>query len=344
MSRRRPKHQVERYPIERSPLALNPTQRQLATLVGMKRDALRGLATHRDTWIVRRDEIINGKARKLAYPRGRLRRVHEILKYHLQKIEQPDYLFSPRKGRSQRDNAARHSSQVQYLTLDIKQFYPSTTSRHIRTWLQNDLGTREDTAGLLVKLVTVDGIASFGSPLTPLLATLVHRRLFDDIAALCRHRGLKLSLWVDDLTISGLFVPGTLLANIREIVRANRLKSHKLTYRHGNRPVLITGIGVVGSHLIAPRSLHERIHQLYLELAACETLDEFDDVTNKLLSACGTLRYIVGPKSPAGQRASNRMNTLRQRRQKKRRMEGAQIVLLPEKTETLTDDADLPWD
>lgn len=342
MPRRRCTNQVERYPIERSPLALNPTQRQLAALVGMKRDALRGLATHRDDWVVRRDEIINGKARKLAYPRGRLRRVHEVLKFHLKKIEQPDYLFSPRKGRSQRDNAAWHLNRVQYLTLDIQQFYPSTTARHVRTWLQEDLGMRYDTAGLLTKLATVDGIASFGSPLTPVLATLVHRRMFDEIAEHCRRRGLNVSLWVDDLTISGHFVPGSLLAKIREIIRASGLKSHKLSYRQGNRPVFVTGIGIVGSHLVAPRALHERIHQLYLELARCETIDEFDDVTNRLLSAWGSLRYIVGPKSHAGQRASSRMNTIRQRRQKWRQREATQTAQ-PEDSAVTTDDADVPW-
>ena len=233
MRKLRRRNQVERYSIERSPFALNPTQRRLAELVGMKRDALRGLATHRDSWIVRRSAIINGKARKLAYPRGRLRRVHEILKYHFKKVEQPEYLFSPRVGRSQRDNAVQHLSQSQYLTLDVKQFYPSTTSRHVRDWLQSELGMRGDTAGLLTKLITVDGIASFGSPLTPVLATLVHRNMFNDIADLCRRRGLKLSFWVDDLTISGRFVPGSLLDQIREIIRANGLKSHKLSIRPG---------------------------------------------------------------------------------------------------------------
>ena len=343
MPRRSRKQHFERYPIQRSPLAQNPTQRQLAALVGMKRDELRALATHSETWIIRREEIINGKARKLAYPRGRLRVVHEILKFHLKKIEQPDYLLSPRQGRSQRDNAIRHLGQIQYLTLDVKQFYPSTTSRHIRNWLQDDLGMREDTAGLIVKLVTVDGIASFGSPLTPVLSTLVHRNMFDSIAELCRRRGLKMSLWVDDLTISGRFVPGALLIRIREIIRTNKLRSHKLSYRQGNRPVFITGIGIVGSHLVAPRSLHDRIHRLYRELAECETLGQFDDVTNRLLSAFGTLRHIVGPKSAAGQRASNRMNALRQRRQKWRREEEEQTVLPPANSNKATDASDLPW-
>jgi hypothetical protein len=73
----------ERYEVSHSPLAQKPTQRKLAELVGMKRDELRGLVTHRETYTVRRDEVINGKLRHLAYPKGKLRRVHERLAFHL---------------------------------------------------------------------------------------------------------------------------------------------------------------------------------------------------------------------------------------------------------------------
>lgn len=343
MPRRKTKCQIERYPIERSPLALNPTQRQLAELVGIKRDSLRRLATYRDSWIVRREEVINGKVRKLAYPRGELRRVHEKLKFHLNKVTQPDYLFSPRKGRSQRDNAELHAGRVQYLTLDIKQFYPSTTDRHIRNWLKNDLRMRDDTAGLLTKLVTVDGVVSFGSPLTPVLATLVHRKMFDEIELLCRRRGLAISLWVDDLTISGLFVPGSVLALIRSIIRKNGLKSHKLLYKQGNRAVFVTGVGIVGSHLVASNAMNLRIRDLYFELSRCETFDEFDDLTNKLLSAWGSVRYIVGPKSPAGQRVSSRMNTLRLRRQMRREKEASHSVVALNDEVSTSEYATVPW-
>ena len=260
------KHRAERYELDRSPLAQNPTQRDLANLLGMKRDEIRGLATHRDSWIVRRDEVINGKLRHLAYPRGKLRSIHELFKFHLIKVKQPDYLYSPRKGRSQRDNAARHLGQRQFLAFDLKQFYPSTTEKHIYRWAREKLGMYEDVAGLFTRLVTVDGIASFGSPVTPVLATLVHRTMFDAIAQICKRRGLRISLWVDDFTISGQFVPGEVVREIREIVRTNGLRSHKLRYRTGNRPVSVTGVNIDGDTLKASRSLHDRIRQDYAAL------------------------------------------------------------------------------
>jgi len=311
----RSKH-VERYEIARSPLAQRPTQRDVAELVGETRDNLRRLVNYKDTFIVRRQAETgkNRKLRDLAYPVGRLRRIHERLKFHLNKVKQPGYLFSPRKKRGQRDNAAHHLAQDQYLTLDLKQFYPSTSDQMIKRWFRDQLVMHEDVAGLLMHLTTVDGKVSFGSPLTPVLCSLVHREMFDQIAAICDARGLRYSVWVDDLTISGRFVPREVLLQIRQIVRDFGLKSHDIKYRSGNRPVFITGIGVVGPDLVAPNALHLRIRDYWAEYHDALTDDEKDAMCQRLLSNLGTLRYIVGARSVAGQRAADQMNSLRQER------------------------------
>ncbi|MCP8882815.1 reverse transcriptase family protein [Devosia sp. XJ19-1] len=276
---------------------------------------------YKENFIVRREVKTGkkGKIRQLAYPESRLRGVHERLKFHLNKIKQPSYLFSPRKNRSQRDNAAHHLGQRQFLTLDLKQFYPSTTDRMVKRWFVEELNMYEDVAGLLTHLVTVDGKVSFGSPLTPVLCSLVHRGMFDEIASLCDTQGLMYSVWVDDLTISGQFVPGSLLTSVREIVRRHGLKSHDVKYRLGNRPVFITGVGVVGSNLVAPNSLHLRIREHWEQYHRAVSRDEKDAMSLRLLSLLGTLRYVAGPSSTSGKKAADQMNSLRQERNLRQR-------------------------
>lgn len=320
MRKRPSRRRYERYELARSPLAQRPTQRELAQLLGYTRDDLRRLANYREQFIVRRQETVGKKVRDSAYPVSWLRGVHEKLKYHLNKVKQRDYVFSPRKGRGQRDNALFHLDQEQYLTLDLKQFYPSTTSSMTRTFFVRDCRMYEDVAGLLTTLVTIDGKVSFGSPLTPVLCTLIHRNMFDRIADLCAERGLRYSTWVDDLTISGRFVPGRLLNDIRNIVREHGLRTHKIEYRAGNRPVFITGIGVVGRHLVAPNTLHLRIRDHWENFHSAVTLDEAEYAAQRLLSSLGTLRQIVGSKSLAGMRAADSMNVVRQKIQKRRRL------------------------
>lgn len=316
------RYSIERYELRQSPLAQRPTQRDLASLVGETRDDLRRLVNYKEQFILRRQTETgkNRKLRDLAYPVGRLRTLHERLKFHLNKVKQPSYLFSPRKKRGQRDNAAHHLNQEQYLTLDLKQFYPSTSAAMVKRWFRDHMGMYEDVAGLLMHLTTVDGKISFGSPLTPVLCSLIHRPMFDQIARICDARGLRYTVWVDDLTISGRFVPREVLRQIRQIVQDAGLKSHDIKYRNGNRPVFITGIGVVGAHLVAPNSLHRRISEYWNGYHEALTDDEKDAMCQRLLSSLGTLRHIAGATSEAGQKAADQMNSLRQQRDSRHRI------------------------
>ena len=333
----------EKYDLERSPFAQQPTQREVADLLGETKGNLIRLANYKDQFIVRRRENIGGKDRDLAYPVSRLRGVHERLKFHLNKVRQPSYLFSPRKKRSQRDNAALHLDQDQYLTLDVKQFYPSTTEAMVYRWFVDELGLYEDVAGLLTRLSTIDGKASFGSPLTPVLCTLVHRPTFAGISEICGARGLRHSVWVDDLTISGKFVPGQVVTSIREVIRERGLRSHKVRYRTGNRPVMITGIGVVGRHLVAPNSLNLRIKQYWQDLNDAQTPEERVSCAQRLLSQLGTVRHIVGTNSAVGQRASDHMNMLKQKRDKWLREASQEALKLRFEGSACADAEDIPF-
>ena len=227
--------------------------------------------------------------------------------------------MSPRKGRSQRDNAAAHLDAVQYLTLDIQQFYPSTTRSMIRRSLIDQFGMSGDVAGLIAHIATAEDRACFGSPLTPVLVTLVHRPMFNEIADLCAEYGLAYSVWVDDLTISGHEIPGTFVLRLRALIAVRGLRSHKLCYRMGNRAVFITGIGVVGSELIVPNRIELRSQELWQDFQDARRQGENDDIdtaATRLLGHLGGIRHVVGPASKRGQKLANEMNSIRQKRTK----------------------------
>lgn len=205
MRRKRVRH--ERFAFEASPWVQGLNQSELAGLLGTTKGRLETVIGQKDKYTRRNSVRIGSKDRQLALPVGKLRTIHERLKSHFNKIKQPCYLFSPRKGRAQRDNAEHHADQNQFLTLDIRQFYPSTTQEHIFRWAYHVARLKRDVAGMIAKLVAIDGKMPFGSPVSPVLTTLVHRVMFDEIFALCEGLGLKMTLWVDDLVISGKFVP-----------------------------------------------------------------------------------------------------------------------------------------
>lgn len=356
MSRHRTRKIGERYDLLRSPFAQNPTQRDVASLVREKLSDLRTLATPRfkEQFLVRREIETRGKQRVwasvrdgrriklsceepgkrrgLVYPEGRLRAVHERFRYHLSKIIQPSYLMSPRKGRAQRDNAIEHLNKAQYLTLDLRQFYPSTTRAMIRNSLMQQFKMAADVAGLIAHLATADEQACFGSPLTPVLASLVHRQMFDQIADLCAADDLSYSVWVDDLTISGEKITGQLKASIREVVASAGLRSHKLRMLTGNKPVFITGVGVVGSNLIVPKHTELRSMELWQALKDAQVIDEVESSSSRLLSHLGGIRAVVGANSVRGQKVANEMNSIRQKRDKSRRLSAAREIIAPKET------------
>ncbi len=280
----------------------------------MTKDQLEAIVRDKEQFTSRRTLEINGKLRNLAIPTGRLRSVHERLKFQLNKIKQPYYLCSPRKGVGQRDNAERHIEGAQLIKIDIRQFYPRTMQEDIWRWAHYTMGIRDDVAGLLAKLVAIDGRMPFGSPVSPVLTTLVHRPMFDRIYEVCGVRALAMSLWVDDLTLSGVEITGETITEVRQVIRDGGFQTHKIEHLTTARPIDITGVPIAAGRVLAPLALHRRIQDGFTALRAAVTDTDRASIIDKLLSALGTYRYHLGASTPEGRRAADRMHALKQRR------------------------------
>ena len=155
--------------------------------------------------------------------------------------------------------------------------------------------------------------------------SLVHRKMFDEISDLCAARHLRHSVWVDDVTISGRFVPSDVLISVRDVVRRHGLKTHKIKYRSSNKPVFITGIGVVGENLIAPRKINGEIKELYRAHHEAQTSHEKEDCSQALLSRLGTVRHIVGRASLRGRKAADQINAIKQEMSEFRKLKRAAL-------------------
>lgn len=316
----RKKKQRELYPAERSPFSQKLTQRSLADLLGTSVSDLHREVHYKEPAIIRRSQVIGrgkrAKQRDLVYPAksSSLYGVHEQLAAWLNRIEQPDYIFSPRVGRTTRTNADYHSGQKAFLQIDIKKFYPSTTKEMIRSGLIDQFGMYRDVANLISDLVTIDDKASFGSPVTPVLMTIVYRKMFDRIYECCRARGLRMSVWVDDITISGKFITAELLDEIREVVREYGHKTHKIRIRNAHEGVCITGIWLYGKALKPDYGYDQRLREALDSLSEAETDSEWEQASRRVLSAAGSIRHIVGPTSERGQQLSNLAEGIRRER------------------------------
>lgn len=260
------KSRIERYSLVQSPFYRMGRAVDLAALLQLSPKKFTTLIVQRQALYNCREECINGKVRSLAIPIWEMRRVHERIKVLLERIELPHYLYSPRRGKAPADNAALHQNARLIVKLDIKQFYPSTTDEHVFQFFHHRLKMAEDVAGRLTKICTIKGKVPFGSPLSPILCALVHDDIFAKANALCELRGDKLSLWVDDLTISGDEVRKGLIRDIKRLIGSKRLNAHKTQRLQARKGAVITGIFMSSKGPVPANKSHIKMRDQLIEL------------------------------------------------------------------------------
>lgn len=307
MSKRQPQKKHERYSLEASPFYRIGRADDLARVLGITKKELRSIIVRRVALYSFRDVEIGGKARSLAVPIWEMREVHERVKVLLNRIQLPNYIYSPRKGKSSVDNAVSHVGSNAFVKLDIKQFYPSTTDEHVFQFFRYRLRMIDDVAGRLTKICTVNGRVPFGSPLSPVLCALVHDDVFSRISQACEIAGDTMTLWVDDVTISGNRVDQTLIHDIRRLINAKRMQPHK-SQRVGQRTgVVITGT-FLNSHGISPANrLHVKMREKLADLKNSESDEEKYGLVLSLIGLVNHFMTIYAPDSAPYLRLKRRL-------------------------------------
>lgn len=150
--------------------------------------------------------------------------------------------------------------------------------------------------------------------------TIVFRKMFDQIACECEARGLRFTLWVDDMTISGRYISPEFLGCLRQIVRNHGLKTHKIAIRTADEPVCVTGIWLYGPQLEPSHVYQQRLRTALCELKHAVTFEDREWASRAVLSAACSIRYIAGPASLQGRRMADLMEQMRRKRRQRQSM------------------------
>ncbi len=135
-------------------------------------------------------------------PKGNMRVPHKPLKAILQKINK-HVLFSLRPKGSIKTNAMLHAGAEVVGNLDIKDFFPSVRSHRVMD-LFTTLGIIPEVAVLLTRLTTYRDRLPIGFPTSSYIANGILLSIMEKrFKNLCDYHGLKVSFYVDDITISG---------------------------------------------------------------------------------------------------------------------------------------------
>ena len=221
----------KRHAINQSPFYRLRSCKRLAELFDLTRNQLEKIAAARVVYRERQIETkkANGKVkvRLTQEPRGELRAIHERTKRLLSRIEPPGFLFCPVKRRSYVNNAAVHAGAREVRTVDVKDYFTSTPRRRVYWFFHSVMECETDVAAVLAHLLTVKGHLPTGSPVSPILAFYAFFDMWHAIATLAEHCGCKITVYMDDLTVSGAAVPEWLMWQIRQRIFGSGLRYHK---------------------------------------------------------------------------------------------------------------------
>jgi Reverse transcriptase (RNA-dependent DNA polymerase) len=267
--RRLRRNESARYPIEKSPLWGLTSTHKMAALIGVPVDDLH-LVCMAPTYNRFDEQPKPGskpgkELRHIQEPVETTLRIHYRIAKHLDSIQRPDFLHSATKKRSHVTNAQAHvDAGGAVVAMDIRKFFESTTYHHVKAFFLKDLGCSVDIARLLATVCTADGHLPTGSCISPLLSYFTHRQMFAAVEALCAEKKAPMTLYVDDLTLSGPHATKTLLHAVKALINRQGLRtqpSKDAVVRPG-KAAIITGAVRDGGQLRLRNQHHNSIVRL----------------------------------------------------------------------------------
>lgn len=234
------------------------------------------------------------KARWVQNPVADLKTIQSRIAKLLSRVQAPDYCHGATPGRSYRSNAQAHVDSHAVATFDLKSFFPSTTSQQVFRFFRNDLQCAPDVAGLLTDLCTYKRALPTGAPSSPLLAYWANRGLFEAIDRRGKALNLKLSIYIDDITLSGAAVPRSLADQIEGIVNSHghKLSSEKTKIFGPGRPKHVTGVVIASGKLRVPHSRFQKARAIRAAYEAATTDDRRALLAAKLCGLLGEAAFL----------------------------------------------------
>jgi hypothetical protein len=263
---------IKRYPLDQCPFFKMGNHKKLAALLLVTPNELREVLKLGYSESDRPKK--SGGTRHVENPARPLKRVQKRIAKLLSRIEPPDYLFCPVKGRSYISNAARHQGNRVVRCLDIRRYFPSTPAWRIHWFFRSIMRCENDICDTLVKLATFKGHLPTGSPLSPILSYFAFYDLWNEVAKFARERDLILSVYIDDVTLSGVHVRAKDVWEIKRLIHACGLRYHKEKIYIDGLPE-ITGVVVKSNALRAPHRQHQKLH--LARRALLRTSDESEE-------------------------------------------------------------------
>lgn len=281
------------YDLDQCALYKCKTKKKLFRLLQTTPTKYKELKVATDLYKPLRKKKKDGTFRKVNAPRGDLKRIQKRISELLMRLKTPIYLKSPVRGVSNIDNAADHRGKLAFHLLDVEDFYPSCTAEKMTWFFDKILQCSRDVTAILVQLTTLESVLPAGSPASPPLAFWAYKDMWDEIDLLAQNNSCSVTVYVDDITISGDKISGSLVFAIKQ-----RLSHHGHQYKKSkeakqiNAPVVVTGVVINDRKLLMPNVQQRERHLLRKEIEGLGEGVEKEKKTESLVGRDQTEKQI----------------------------------------------------
>jgi hypothetical protein len=183
--------------------AVSPQAQELSNWLGVPAAELARLRLgpryhYRPFTVTKRD----GRPRRILAPTPALKRLqHRLLHNYLDTLPVHPAALGFRSGSSTVTNAGRHAGQALVITLDLADFFESTSADRVRAFFVKR-GWRGELLGALMRLCVYRAGLPQGAPTSPALSNLVNYELDETLTRLAGQAGARYTRYGDDLTFS----------------------------------------------------------------------------------------------------------------------------------------------
>lgn len=238
---------MKSYHVNQSPLYCVNSHSKLCTVLGLKSTAVISKIVSKSD---KNYYLSNIDKREIQVPLSQLRRLHKRIDSLLRRINQPDYLYSGIKGRSNILNAKHHNNNFNVLKIDIEKYYQSISKYQIYNCFRKHFKCSKDVSKTLSELCSYNNHLPTGSPVSLSLSAAVNRNIFDQINDYSEARDIKFTCYVDDLVFSGEVIPPSFRDYIVKFLKKSRnYNCHKIRNYNPGTPKVITGVIVTENGL-----------------------------------------------------------------------------------------------